>query len=196
MALLAVFSLGTLIAGLSVLWLGGIREDISRAMSCSVRFDAVGVGLLGMALGGVIAALAQVVPGRECLARRAFCTLLISSFVAVGLGSLTYLFFEAPSQSTPVVGCLHCLATSLALAVAPLVVLVILVRRCNLRHSPMVALCSATGGVAFGAFIVHVSCGMDSFPHVLIGHALAPFIGALLFAPALVFVLRRRADRA
>lgn len=171
----------------------GLRSDLGEAVAQGYRFNAVGVGLLGVGLGGVIAALAQVVPGRESTARKAVLVVLVASVLVIGLSSLLHFVFEeAVVEQQP--GPLGCFLISCGLSIVPLAVLAVVARRGVMQHPFVVATCAALGGVGLGAFVVHLCCGADAFFHVFIGHAAAPFLGALLLAPLLRISLREKSE--
>jgi hypothetical protein len=171
----------------------GLRSDLGSVASYGYRFNAIGIGLLGVGLGGVIAALAQVVPGRESTARRAVVVVLIASVLVVGVSTFLHFFFEEAAVGQ-VPGPLGCFLISCGLSIVPLAVLAVVARRGVLQHPFMVAICAALGGVGLGAFVVHLCCGADAFLHVFFGHAAAPFFGALLLSPLLRFSLGRKPE--
>ncbi len=171
----------------------GLRSDLAGVVANGVRFNAVGIGLLGVGLGGVIAALAQVVPGRESTARKAVFVVLVASVLVIGISSLLHFAFEE-AVVEPQSGPLGCFLISCGLSIVPLAVLAVVARRGVMHHPFIVATCAAMGGVALGAFVVHLCCGTDAFLHVFLGHAAAPFFGALLLAPLLRFSLRGKPE--
>ena len=171
----------------------GLRSDLGEVVAHGVRFNAVGIGLLGVGLGGVIAALAQVVPGRESTARKAVFVVLVASALVIGISSLLHFAFEeAVVESQP--GPLGCFLISCGLSIVPLAVLAVVARRGVMQHPFIVAICAALGGVGLGAFVVHLCCGVDAFLHVFFGHAAAPFFGALLLVPLLRASLRTKTE--
>ncbi len=167
----------------------GLRSDLGIAVANGFRFNAIGIGLLGIGLGGVIAALAQAIPGRESTARGAVIAVLVASAVVLlGSSLVHFVFEEAVAEQVP--GPLGCFLISCGLSIVPLAALAVVARRGVLQHPLAIALCAALGGVALGAFVVHLCCGADAFVHVFFGHAAAPFLGALLLGPLLRFPLR------
>jgi hypothetical protein len=99
--------------GLTVL---GLRPDLVEA-TLQVRGVAVvfaGLGLAGV--GGVIAALAMGVPGREVLARSALAVAILGMVVAAAIGTLLFATSPAAGARVPFTGDLACLTVALLVA--------------------------------------------------------------------------------
>ncbi len=174
----------------------GPRADLLDALARSPGFAAILVGLTLVGLGGVVAALASSVPGRERAARAGVAAGLLGVLLAGGVGAVLLLSGTLPlgpiaSWSTD----LECLTLSLLLALPPaLGALAFLVRGAPYR--PLLAvLAAATGAVAAGALVVHLSCPCSDARHLILAHALAPVAGGLLLTVPFRAALRQIAGR-
>lgn len=190
---LGVLGVGGVAAGLGVLFLGanpGLAEAARRYPS----FAVIWAGLLAVALGGLVAALAGSVPGREREARVAFGVTSVGAFVAVVVGGL--LAFRGPEAAVPAAPLLAsglCASLAVLLALPAVAVAVGFVLR-GAPGRPLASLAAATSGaMALGAFANHMHCVQFDAAHLLMGHALVPLTAGLLLAACFGSVLRRRA---
>lgn len=187
--------LGVGLAGALVLVLRtGMRPELTAAFA-SAPFASVGVGLLLAALGGVVAALAASVPGREREARAGTAIAALGVLLAAGGAALLLALRGALGAGAwpgpvPISGHLGCLARALALGLAPLAVASFYVVRAVPRDARALALTGAAGCAALGALAVHLTCRVEGALHLLAGHALAPLAGLLVGAPALWLLFR------
>ncbi len=188
-------------AGLLFVLPHGLRADLLEVVAAGGQFSAVGIGLAVVALGGIVAALAMVIPGREATVRAAFAAIALGTLVAVGIGGTFSLLGDLGSlpdklaeETGKLSGSFPCFSISIVISIAPLAILAVFAGRGVMRHPFALASCAALGGVGFGAFVVHLCCGVDGILHMLLGHALAPFLGVLLLSPLLHLFFKSKLD--
>lgn len=180
-------------AGAIGLWLLGANPELLAVASRYPSFGVIFAGLLVVAVGGVTAALAGAVPGRELEARVAFAVTAVGALTAVGVGGVMALLGPA-SALTPA----PAFAAGLCASMAALLSLPAGAVACGfvLRGAPgrpLACLAAAAAGVvALGAFANHMACRQHDALHLLVGHALAPLFGALLLAAPAWLWLRSR----
>jgi len=190
----------TVMAGVIALWFAvaaigltvlGLRPDLAEAM-IGVRGVAAVVAGLGLAgLGGVAAALAMGVPGREVLARAALVLAVFGMVVAVGVGTLLFAMSPVTEARVPWSGDLACLTVAVLVGLLPAVGVVWFAGRA-LPFRPVIAvLATAAGTVALGAVTAEASCPHSEMRHLLVAHALAPVFGVLLLTLPLLVALKR-----
>jgi hypothetical protein len=155
-------------------------------------FGAVLAGLSLVGLGGVCAALASAVPGREGVARAGSGTLLFGLLVALGLGG-HLLRGDPAAAATPatVASDVACLTFALIVSLLPAAgALAYVVRAAPPRPLATLAIVGL-GCVALGAFTTQLGCGDLALRHLLVSHALAPGLGAAVLLVPLWLVFRR-----
>lgn len=191
-ALALVLGVGA-VAGGAGLWLLGANPELLAVASRYPSFAVIWAGLLVVAVGGVTAALAAAVPGRDLEARVAFTVTTAGAVTAVGVGGAMALL--GPASGVPAA---PASAAGLCASMAMLLSLPAAAVACGfvLRGAPGRPLASlaaaAAGAVALGAFANHMACRQHDALHLLFGHALAPMFAALLFAMPAWFWLRSR----
>lgn len=184
-------------AGVLAAWLAG-AVSYTSLFGVSRVSESGGVGdpvylliLVGLALaaaGGLPAALARAVPGREPTARAGAFVLAAGLLLAAG-GGLTGV---AQAGGLTGGGGLACLGRAALLALAPgLVTCAFLARAWQRRPGPA-ALAVALASLALGAVAVHASCVAEGGAHRLVGHVLGPLLTAGLLALPLARWLGRR----
>ncbi|HKJ25116.1 MAG TPA: NrsF family protein [Myxococcota bacterium] len=182
------------VLALGALALKGVSATFADPARWASGFGAVLAGLSLVGVGGVVAALATAVPGREATARAASALVALGLLVSVGLGG--FLLHGDPATASPAsVGSdLRCLVLAFAIALLPMAGALLYVARAAPAH-PAVALATVGAGcVALGALTAQIGCTDPAFRHVLVSHALAPAIGAaVLFAPLRLAFRRLRA---
>ena len=184
---LAVWA-GVTIVALSLRGLSASLSDPARMMG---GFGAVLAGLSLVGAGGLVAALATAVPGREPTARAASGVLGFGLIVALGLGAL--LLRGDPSAAVPpnLRSDLACLVLASVVALLPsLGALIYVVRAAPPRPVPMLW-GIGLGCVGLGAFTAQLSCPDPALRHLLVSHALAPAIGSVVFLVPLWLGYRR-----
>jgi hypothetical protein len=152
---------------------------------------AILVGWALVATGGIPAALARAVPGREPIACAGALVLALGLLLASAAAALgVELGGEARlGQSLP------CLGRAALLALAPgLVACAFLARAWGQRPLPA-ALALTLAAVALGALAVHASCVTGDGLHRLLGHVLGPALAAGLLALPIASWLRSHPRR-
>ncbi len=176
-----------LLAGLGGPGLRSLPEPAAR-----LPYLCVLVGLIGSMSGALVGGLAAVVPGRARVARRSFwwagAGLALATFVAVagmiaqGHGGLAATWASA----------WHCVVRAFVLALGPLVLAFLFIRRTASPHVVPAIAFVLWGAVALGAAAVHGTCASDEPGHWLLGHALPPLAAVLVLTLPLALLLRPR----
>ncbi len=184
--------LGAACAAAAVVWLGP-NPALDRLLVSYPAFAAIGLGLVLLTVGGIVAGLAASVPGREGLARIAGSVALLGALVAVGLGSgLALTGPEAAVPLAPLSMAGRCLGRALVLGTPAAALALIFVLRAHAAHTARAVAAASAGAVALGALVSHLTCGQVDVLHLIVGHALPPVAGALLIVPVLGLVRRLR----
>jgi hypothetical protein len=190
----------TVMSGVIALWLGvaaigftvlGLRPDLARAMlgAGGVAVIFAGLGMAG--LGGVAAALAMGVPGREGLARASLALAILGMLIAAGVGSLLFALSPVAEARVSWTGDLACLVVAVLVGLLPAVGVVWFAGRASPFRPVVAVLVAAAGTVALGAITAGASCTHSEMRHLLVAHALAPAFGALLMTLPLLVALKR-----
>lgn len=190
----------TAAAGVAALWFAvagiglallGLRPDLVEA-TLQVRGVAAVYAGLGLAAGGgVIAALAMGVPGREVLARSALAVAIFGMVVAAALGTLLVATSPTADARVPFTGDLTCLSVALLVGLLPALGVVWFAGRAVPFRPLILVLAAAAGTASLGAITAHGSCPHSEMRHLLVAHALAPAVGVLLLTLPLLVVLKR-----
>jgi len=190
----------TVVAGVVALWFAvagiglivlGLRPDLVEA-TLQVRGVAVvfaGLGLAGA--GGVIAALAMGVPGREVLARSALAVAIFGMVIAAAIGTLLFATNPVADAQVPFTGDFACLSVALLVGLLPALGVVWFAGRTVPFRPLILVLAAAAGTASLGAISAHASCPHSEMQHLLVAHALAPAVGVLLLALPLLVALKR-----
>lgn len=187
------------LAGLAAAWAlqhsGGLRSDLVAITSQHPGFAVIGLGLAAMGLGGLVSAVAASVPGREALAR--FGAVLLVGGAGVGLVAAPgwILLYSAGISSWPGAGELMCLRGAMWVALLPSAAVVAFVFWAAPRRPVWAGILGVTGAVALGAIAMHASCPDDGAAHWIMGHAMAPVVGAALAVLPLIALARWRRAR-
>lgn len=146
-------------------------------------------GLLLAAGSGLVAVLAQRMPGRESLSRGAMIVAGAGAFAAVGAAGMEW-FHAGAGMMGGLAGSWSCVMRSLTLAVMPAIAAAVLLRghwrggdgwRVPLFAAPL------------GALAVHASCVAGGAEHMLLGHSFGPVLAGVVFgATAWVFARLRQ----
>ncbi len=174
----------------------GPRADLLDALARSPGFAAILAGLALVAVGAIVAALASSVPGRERAARVGLAAGLLGVLLAGVVGGVLVASGSRPlgppaSWSTD----LECVAVSCLLALPPALGLLAFASRGAPYRPLLAALAAATGAVAAGALVVHLSCPCSDARHLILAHAFAPVLGGLLLTVPFRAALRQVGGR-
>jgi hypothetical protein len=190
----------TVVAGVIALWLAvaalgltvlGLRPDLAGATIGAPGVAAVFAGLGLAGLGGLVAALAMGVPGRELLARVALAVAILGVVTAAGVGAVLVAVTPVDHAPVPVAADLTCLSVAMLVAILPALGVVWFAGRAAPFRPLVLALAAAAGTAALGAIAAEASCTLSDVRHLMVGHALAPAAGVLLLTLPLLVALRR-----
>ncbi len=184
-----------LVSGVGILTLRGLRPDLLQRVATESAFLTIIVGLALVGLGGAMAALAMGVPGRAHAARVGLGLGLAGVILAAGMGTFLVLRESGGVVACPFQNDLACISVSSLLALPPALGILVFLSRGSPFRPLLAVLTGATGAVALGALLVHVTCPEASPRHVILSHALAPFIGALLLTLPFRAALKRFPSR-
>ncbi|UCE85918.1 MAG: DUF1109 family protein [Deltaproteobacteria bacterium] len=189
-------SLVWLAVGLAALAVRGLRPQLWAALTEHPALGAILVGLALVAVGGIGAGLAAGVPGRDVAVRGSLVAGALGVLLSVGVGGVLSMRGGAPLVPAPAVSAdVSCLAVALLLSLPPARVALWFVARSAPHRRLLAGLFLATGSVALGAVVVHLSCDGIHPRHLILSHALAPVAGALLLTLPYRSALARGADR-
>ena len=180
------------VAGLAIA-VRGLREDwIELALTpfgTGGLFLALGV----VGVGGLVAALALGIPGRESTARSGIAVALVGMAYAAGVG--TFLFVQSPvvEWTGNPRGDLTCLGIALAVGLVPALGIAAFAGRAATFRPLVLALAAAAGTAALGAAASQAMCPSDDLRHLMFGHLFAPGVGALVLTLPLLLAIRRGA---
>jgi hypothetical protein len=144
-----------------------------------------GLGVAG--LGGLAASLASAIPGREETLRRARYAMIwgVAAALAAGVSAL----WGVDSQSYA--GSLGCVVRSIALGVAPLLILGWFLARGAVSSQRLASCLALIGSIGLGAVAVQATCPTLTGGHVLLGHTIGPLAVAVVASFPLASVLAR-----
>ncbi len=187
--------------GIALLWLGagalalalrGVRPDLLEQLQPTSAFVVILMGLGLVAVGGVVAALATSVPGRVGAARVSLALGFGGVMLAALGGAILVLREAGPAPlACPLKNDLACFTVACLLALPPALGVLAFVSRGALYRPLITVLVAATGAVALGALLVHVSCPESNPRHIILSHVLAPLGGALLLTLPFRAALKR-----
>jgi hypothetical protein len=188
-------------SGVAVLWLAvavfalasrGLRPDLLQALGSGRAFLVIVVGLGLVGIGGVVAALAVSVPGRGTAVRVGLGFGLAGVLLASGVGAVLVVREAGTGPwACPTGSDLACFAVACLLALPPALGVLAFVSRGSPFRPLLAVLTATTAAVALGATLVQLTCPGTSPRHVIFGHALAPFVGALLLTLPFHAALKR-----
>lgn len=187
-----VLLLWALVAGIGIA-VRGLRPDFLEMLlhMRGIGLIFAGLGLTG--IGGGVAALALGIPGREAAARAGFAAAGVGMAAAAGIGTLLFLqnpIFDSP---VPLRADLVCLAIALAVGLLPGIGIAMFGARAA-PHRPLVlVLAAAAAMAALGGATAQATCPANDIRHLMLGHVIAPGVGALLLTLPLLHALRRAA---
>ena len=192
---LGALALWLLMLGVQAL-LGGPRPfSVPGGFWGDPPFLVVLAGLVLTAGGGMVAAVAGAIPGRERAQRVALRVALLGALLASGGGLWAVGRAELVGPALPMTSSLQCMGRASALGVVPALFLCAFLSRAFERRPGVGAAFASLGAFALGALAVHTSCSNHEPLHLLLGHSLTPFAAALLLALPLSWLVRRASRR-
>ena len=185
------------LAALAAEWLlGGPGLRAGGAVTwLSLSYLATLAGLVLVALGGGVAALASAVPGREAAARLGMGAAALGLGLAVAGGLWGFAHGASQAGGEDLMACLWCIGRALALGIAPALLACGFIVYAAVRRPGRGTALALAGGVALGAAAVHATCPSNSPLHWVVAHALAPVVAAVVLTAPLAALLARRTQR-
>jgi len=176
-------------------------------------FMAVLGVLVLLAFGGLVAGLADGIPGREALARRSrwltaaaalvafmgFVVVVVQVVVQPGTATAfgEHVPYNYPYNYDYTYNALQCGRSAALLALAPLALCLRAVWRGTSMHPSRMFYVACVGTVAITTAAVHASCPNLEAAHQWLGHGLAPiFAGAVLWVVVQLIILTLPDERA
>ena len=185
-----LWSLAVLVAVLA----RGFRPDLLQVIGSSGAFMVIlaGLGLIGV--GGVLAALASSVPGREPAVRMGLGLGLVGVLLATGVGGLLVLW-EAGSETLicPFTNDLACFGMACLVALPPALGALTFVSRGSAFRPLLAVLTCVAGAVGLGALLVHLTCAEPNPRHIILSHTLAPLLAVVVLGLPFRLALKRLA---
>jgi hypothetical protein len=191
---LALLSLWLAI-GVAGVAIQGLAPTFWEALTMPVSAGGIFAALLVAGLGGVVAALALAVPGRERLARFGFALGGAGSMLAAGVGIALLMRSPLVEWRWPEQHDLPCLAVALAVGFAPALALGWFAGRAAPFRPLALALAAAAGAAALGGSVAQATCAATDPLHLVFGHILVPAAGALVLTLPLLVAMRRARPR-
>ena len=180
------------VAVVAASWIGsGLRPGGLTAMYTrgSIAFLFAALGAVGGA--GILAALAAAVPGRERLAWASFGFGLVAAAAAAGFGTFLVFASAGHEPGAPTAAHVSCLARACGVGLIPALVVAGIAARAAPYRPLVIVLGAAAGASALGTVAAEATCPFADPVHLMLGHVLAPVVGALLLTLPLLFAMRR-----
>jgi hypothetical protein len=171
--------------------LKGLAPTFWQTLEMPVSAGGIFAGLLLAGVGGVLAALALAVPGRERLARAAFALGAAGMAIAAGVGFALVARSPLAEWRWPVGHDWPCLFTALTVGLVPALALGWFGGRAAPFRPLAIALAAAAGSAALGGSVSQATCAADDPMHLMLGHVIAPAVGAFALTLPLLIAIRR-----
>lgn len=188
------------VAAVLLLWLAigvvgvalrGLAPTFFETLAMPVSAGGIFAGLFVAGLGGVLAALALAIPGRERLARAAFALGGAGMAIAAGVGLALIARSPLVEWRWPAGHDLPCLLTALVVGLVPALALGWFAGRAAPFRPLAVALAAAAGAAALGGSVAQATCPAADPMHLMLGHVIVPALGAFALALPLLIAIRR-----
>jgi hypothetical protein len=184
---------GIFCASLAVYWLLGAPFPLAAdaPLWSNLGFLAVLAGLSLVAAGALPQALAAAIPGRgsvSTIGRALGWT--GGALIAAGILA-SFVVWGGSGVAMPLETNWVCLGRALALGLLTALAGSAYLGRGRAPSAGRAAALAALGAVALSAAVVHAGCAYTYVPHMLLGHALAPFLAALLGALPLALLIQK-----
>jgi hypothetical protein len=178
---------------LSLIWLAalGLRPDLRALDPLPPLFLPILAILVPMAVGGLISGLADAIPGREALMN-------VARWIAIASGGAafaTLAFADVGHLGQHARGAIHCILGAAFLAVPCVTLSARFVTKGAPARRGHAFFLACFGGMAVASFVVHLTCPDSASMHLVLGHALAPVIGASIALAGVLAILRLTAWR-
>ena len=153
----------------------------------------VGLGLAGA--GGLLFALASVIPGRDAEVRWGWIAMSIGVLVGVVAAVSGASGSSAGSLDAALRGSVGCVFRSIAIGAFPLAIATAYLARGVPESLGLSTVSVAVGAGAMGAVAVHATCAKMGSLHVLTGHCVVPLLVAAALSWPMAALLRRHSAR-
>ena len=177
--------------GLVGIGVKGLAPTFWATLAMPLSSGGIFAGLLVAGVGGVFAALALALPGRERLARAGFALGGAGMAIAAGVGFVLLARSPLVEWRLPGAGDLPCLITALAVGLLPALALGWFGGRAAPFRPLTVALAAAAGAAALGGSVAQATCPAEDPMHLMLGHVIVPALGAFVLALPLLIAMRR-----
>jgi hypothetical protein len=187
---LAGVLLGACLAACLVLAVYPLRDALWETFASNATWASVLVGLALAGVGGLLGALASVIPGREKAVWAGAVAAGVGLTLSVGASAAAVL--ASGADASGVTGShLMCIPRGACFALLPAAVAFYAAAK-GWSGRPGITVCLALlGAGAFGALLVHLTCPATSPLHVLCTHTSTPLILAAALTAALLPLMRR-----
>ena len=186
----AVFLLWLAIGVVGIAW-KGLAPTFWSTLAMPISAGGIFAGLLVAGIGGVLAALALAIPGRERLARAGFALGGAGMAIAAGVGFALIARAPLVAWRWPEGHDFPCLATALLVGLVPALALGWFGGRGAPFRPLAIALAAATGAAALGGSVAQATCPAGDPMHLMLGHVIVPAVGAFALALPLLVAIRR-----
>jgi hypothetical protein len=173
----------------------GLAPTFRDTLTMPISAGGIFAGLLFAGVGGVFAALALAIPGRERLARGALALGGAGMAIAAGVGFALIARSPLVEWRWPEGHDLPCLATALVVGLVPALALGWFGGRAAPFRPLAIALAAAAGAAALGGSVAQASCAADDAMHLMLGHVIVPAVGAFTLTLPLLVAIRRSERR-
>lgn len=177
--------------GGTILAANGIRSDLIELISGGSQYASILFGLVFLAVGATIAALALCVPGREAAERAGLVLAALGLLAGVGFGG-AFLLDRGAARPFFLGTDLHCLLIAAAIATAPAYGIAWFARYAVTGRPYWTGAVGILGAVALGSATVHISCPLSGAEHWFYAHAMAPIAALAVGLLPLRWLTRRR----
>jgi hypothetical protein len=179
-SIVAAIALLAFAGAATLLWRKGLRPDLVPVVSGDAIYDAVGVGMVAIGSGALVAGVAACVPGRERTQSRALRWAALGAALAFLVVPLGVVAAQRHVLRPPEVADLACVVSGLAVSVLAAAASLVFGWRTAPRSLALAAAFAAAGAGAVGAIAVHAVCPSPKASHWLWGHACVPVVAGLL----------------
>lgn len=177
--------------GLVGIGVKGLAPTFWETLAMPVSAGGIFAGLLVAGLGGIFAALALAVPGRERLARAGLALGGAGMAIAAGVGFALLARSPLVEWRLPVGHDLSCLVTAIAVGLVPALALSWFGGRAAPFRPLTIALAAAAGAAALGGSVAQATCSAEEAMHLMLAHVLVPMVGAFVLTLPLLVAMRR-----
>ncbi len=152
----------------------GLRPDFALRLGGDLHFAGIWIGLLAMALGAGLWAVAGSVPGRAAVERVGRRIAIAGALLGFVLAPVAVLVHSGSAAFHAEIHEFACMGGAFRVAALPGAALLGWVLWTAPARPVRTALCAALGAGALGALVVHGSCPNGDPGHWMRAHALTP----------------------